>query len=68
MNDDGEEIEVIGSIEELSQRSGVTHIPDLHRHYIDKITLPSKKGKGVLKRVEEVKRFISCFLSNVWFF
>jgi isoleucyl-tRNA synthetase len=54
MSDDGEEIEVIGSVAELSERSGVKNIPDLHRHYIDKITLPSKKGKGVLKRVEEV--------------
>jgi hypothetical protein len=54
MSDDGEEIEVIGSVAELSERSGVQNIPDLHRHYIDKITIPSKKGKGMLKRVEEV--------------
>lgn len=27
---------------------------DLHRHFIDHLTIPSRKGKGVLRRVEEV--------------
>ena len=27
---------------------------DLHRHFIDNITIPSKQGKGELHRVEEV--------------
>ena len=27
---------------------------DLHRHFIDHITIPSKQGKGDLHRVEEV--------------
>jgi len=34
--------------------SGVKDITDLHRESIDHITIPSKKGKGVLRRVDEV--------------
>ncbi|KAH8729182.1 isoleucyl-tRNA synthetase,cytoplasmic [Ilyonectria robusta] len=30
------------------------HTTDLHRHNIDHITIPSKQGKGILRRVEEV--------------
>ena len=33
---------------------GATGITDLHRNKIDHITIPSKQGKGQLKRVEEV--------------
>ncbi len=44
----------IGSIEELEKLSGVKGITDLHRENIDHITIPSQKGKGQLKRVEEV--------------
>ena len=29
-------------------------VTDLHRHFIDHITIPSKQGKGDLHRVEEV--------------
>ena len=29
-------------------------VTDLHRHFIDHITIPSKQGKGELRRVEEV--------------
>ena len=32
-------------------------VQDLHREFIDHITIPSKKGKGVLKRVDEVLLF-----------
>ena len=32
---------------------------DIHREFIDHITIPSQKGKGVLRRVEEV--------FNCWF-
>lgn len=53
-SEDYEEIVCIGSIAELEELSGVTGITDLHRDSIDHITIPSKKGKGVLKRVEEV--------------
>ncbi|KAF5094049.1 hypothetical protein D0Z03_002211 [Geotrichum reessii] len=53
-SDDFEEIVCIGSVAELEELSGVTGITDLHRDSIDHITIPSKQGKGVLKRVEEV--------------
>lgn len=44
----------IGSVSELEELSGVTGITDIHRHKIDHITVPSKQGKGRLKRIEEV--------------
>lgn len=44
----------VTSIAELEQLSGVTGITDLHRDKIDHIEIPSKTGKGMLKRVEEV--------------
>jgi isoleucyl-tRNA synthetase len=44
----------VGSVEELERLSGVKGITDLHRESIDHITIPSSKGKGTLKRVEEV--------------
>uniref|UniRef100_T1J3R6 Isoleucine--tRNA ligase, cytoplasmic n=1 Tax=Strigamia maritima TaxID=126957 RepID=T1J3R6_STRMM len=53
MSDDGQEIVCVGSIEELKQLSGV-ELKDLHRENVDKITIPSIMGKGVLKRVPEV--------------
>ncbi|KAF8128269.1 tRNA synthetases class I-domain-containing protein [Boletus edulis] len=53
-SDDFEEIVVIGSIEELERLTGVTGITDIHRDKIDHLTIPSQKGKGVLKKVEEV--------------
>lgn len=44
----------ISSIAELEELSGVKGITDLHRDKIDNITIPSKEGKGTLKRIEEV--------------
>lgn len=54
VSDDFEEVVCIGSIEELKKLSGDNDITDLHRDKIDHITIPSQKGKGVLRRVEEV--------------
>ncbi|KAK4042770.1 tRNA synthetases class I-domain-containing protein [Parachaetomium inaequale] len=55
VSDDLEERVCIGSIEELKELSGYEgEITDLHRDKIDHITIPSKKGKGTLRRVEEV--------------
>ena len=54
VSDDMEEIVCVGSIEELKKLSGVDNITDLHREYIDKITIPSQKGKGTLHRIPEV--------------
>jgi len=53
VSDDYEEIVCIGSIEELEKHAG-RKLPDIHRHFIDDIKIPSKKGKGMLKRVEHV--------------
>ncbi|KAI9276036.1 isoleucyl-tRNA synthetase [Sporodiniella umbellata] len=54
VSDDYEEMVCIGSIGELEELSGVSDIKDLHRETIDKITIPSKQGKGTLRRIEEV--------------
>ncbi|KAJ6625474.1 tRNA synthetases class I-domain-containing protein [Mycena sp. CBHHK59/15] len=53
-SEDMEEIICVGSVEELERLSGVKGIIDLHRESIDHITIPSSRGKGNLKRVEEV--------------
>lgn len=52
-SEDHEELVCVGSIEELEKLSGI-RVTDLHRETVDKITIPSKQGKGVLKRVTEV--------------
>lgn len=45
----------VGSIAELKELSGYEgEITDLHRDKIDHITIPSKQGNGVLRRIEEV--------------
>jgi isoleucyl-tRNA synthetase len=54
VSDDMEEIVCVGSIKELQELTGCGEITDLHREFIDKLTIPSKKGKGVLKRIPEV--------------
>lgn len=51
---DYKEIVCVGSIEELRQLSGRDDITDLHRENIDNVTIPSKEGRGDLRRVEEV--------------
>jgi isoleucyl-tRNA synthetase len=53
MSDDGEEIVVVSSKEELENLTG-EKVDDLHRHFIDHLTIPSRQGKGVLRRVEDV--------------
>lgn len=50
---DMEEIVCIGSVEELEQYAGHS-VDDLHMHNIDHIEIPSKQGKGMLKRIPEV--------------
>ncbi|CAB4014371.1 Isoleucine--tRNA ligase, cytoplasmic, partial [Paramuricea clavata] len=52
-SEDYEEIVCVGSIDELEQLSGVK-ATDLHRENTDKITIPSKTGRGTLKRISEV--------------
>ncbi|DBA03205.1 TPA: hypothetical protein N0F65_003925 [Lagenidium giganteum] len=53
VSEDYEEIVCIGSIAELEELSG-EKLTDLHREFIDHITIPSKQGKGTLRRVDEV--------------
>lgn len=53
ISDDLEEIVTIGSVEQLFELSGV-RVTDLHKEHVDKITIPSKQGKGVLHRIDEV--------------
>lgn len=54
VSDDLEEVVCIGSIEELRELTGDDTITDIHRHKIDHLTIPSKQGKGQLKRIEDV--------------
>ncbi|KAI8607700.1 tRNA synthetases class I-domain-containing protein, partial [Chytriomyces sp. MP71] len=54
ISDDKEEIIAIGSVAELEELTGVKGIKDLHRDSIDHLTIPSRKGKGVLRRTTEV--------------
>lgn len=54
-SEDYEEIVCVGSVEELKKLSGYEgEITDLHRDKVDDITIPSKQGKGQLRRIEEV--------------
>jgi isoleucyl-tRNA synthetase len=54
-SEDFQEIVCIGSVEELRELSGYKgDLTDIHRDKIDDITIPSKTGRGVLRRVEEV--------------
>ncbi|KJZ72046.1 Isoleucine--tRNA ligase [Hirsutella minnesotensis 3608] len=55
VSDDLEERVCVGSVAELKELSGYTgDLTDLHRDKIDHITIPSKMGKGNLRRVDEV--------------
>jgi isoleucyl-tRNA synthetase len=54
VSDDFEEVIAIGSVSELEELSGVKGITDLHSDKIDHITIPSREGKGNLKRITEV--------------
>lgn len=53
VSDDYEEVVCIGSIAELEELTG-EKVEDLHREFIDHLTIPSKQGKGVLRRIPEV--------------
>jgi len=53
-NEETNEVLVIGSIEELEKLSGQT-VTDIHKPFIDTITIPSTKHKGtVLTRIPDV--------------
>ena len=52
-SDDGKEVVCVGSREELERLSG-QKVDDLHKHFVDKIEIPSAQGRGTLKRIPEV--------------
>ena len=54
-SEDGSEEVVVGSVEELHRLSGV-RVTDLHRHFVDEITIPSARNPGgpPLRRCEDV--------------
>lgn len=55
VSDDYEEVVCVGSVEELKRLSGFDGpLGDIHRDKIDGITIPSRRGKGVLRRVDEI--------------
>ncbi len=57
VSDDGEEQVCVGSVEELRKLANLPEdlkLEDLHREFVDKIEIPSKQGKGMLKRIPEV--------------
>ena len=51
-NEEGEMV-CIGSARELEELSG-QKVSDLHKHFVDKIEIPSQKGGGPLRRIPEV--------------
>lgn len=54
VSDDMEEIIAVSSIQELRDLSGDQTITDIHRDKIDHLIIPSRQGKGNLKRISEV--------------
>ena len=55
VSEDFEEVVCVGSIQELKELSGYEGpLDDIHRDKVDGITIPSKKGKGTLRRVDEI--------------
>jgi len=51
--DGSDYLEVIGSREELREKSGVM-VEDLHKHFVDEITWPGPDGKGTMRRIPDV--------------
>jgi isoleucyl-tRNA synthetase len=48
------EVECVGSVAELRERSGAEAPADLHRPYIDEVTLECRRCGGEMRRVESV--------------
>ncbi|XP_064579892.1 isoleucine--tRNA ligase, cytoplasmic isoform X2 [Zonotrichia leucophrys gambelii] len=53
VSEDLEEVVCVGSMAELEELTGVK-VTDLHRESIDGLHIPSRRGKGALRRVPEV--------------
>ena len=55
ISDDGQEMICVGSIDELVQLASLDYRPtNLHTQYVNKIQIPSKQGKGMLKLNTEI--------------
>lgn len=56
ISDDGEERVCVSSIDELEDYANLPKgsITDIHSHKIDHITIPSREGRGKLKRIPEI--------------
>jgi isoleucyl-tRNA synthetase len=52
-SEDGSEVVCVGSIAELETLSGC-RVTDLHKHHVDGVTIPSRRGGAPLRRVTEV--------------
>jgi isoleucyl-tRNA synthetase len=65
VSEDYEEVVCVSSINELKELSGYTGpLEDIHRDKVDGITIPSKTGKGLLRRVDEI---FDCWFVALWF-
>ncbi|XP_063020503.1 isoleucine--tRNA ligase, cytoplasmic [Melospiza melodia melodia] len=53
VSEDLEEVVCVGSMAELEELTGVK-VTDLHRESIDALHIPSRRGRGALRRVPEV--------------
>ncbi len=51
-NEEGETI-CVGSVAELEKLTG-RRVPDLHKHFVDELEIPSPTGRSPLRRVPEV--------------
>lgn len=55
VSEDFKEMVCVGSVEELKKLSGYEgDLSDIHRDKVDDIIIPSKEGRGDLRRIEEV--------------
>ena len=52
-NKDTGEVVCVGSVEELEKLTG-KKIDDIHKHFVDNLTIPASSGNGKLARVPEV--------------
>ena len=55
VSDNGNESICVGSIKELVELAELDYVPDdLHKEFIDSITIKSKNGNGILRRIPDI--------------
>ncbi len=52
-SEDGQEAVCVGSVSELQELTG-QKVEDIHKHFVDDLEIPSRTGRGTLRRVHEV--------------